>query len=146
MKVKFNKISKEIILNYVVKNTSFGKKKCKLIVSYCFIDHGLKCSHPTLRRHGGIVMTFLCTFQRRRRYIPNKTPNDVSKERHKDVSVVRLHYVLLERHNDVSKGRNNDVPSVRLHDVSKKSQMRHPTTSQRYVTKTCQWYVSTTSH
>ena len=42
-------------------------------------------------------------------------------ERRQDVSVVRLHVVLLERHNDVSKGRNNDVPSVRLHDVSNKS-------------------------
>ena len=41
-------------------------------------------------------------------------------ERHQDVPVVRLHEVLLQRHND----------------VSKKSQMKHPTTSQWYVTKT----------
>ena len=42
-------------------------------------------------------------------------------ERRQDVSVVRLHDVLLERHNDVSKGRNNEAPSLRLHDVSDKS-------------------------
>ena len=52
----------------------------------------------------------------------------------------------LERHNNVSKGRNDNAPSLRLHDVSNKSQMKHPTTSQWYVTKTSQWYVSTTSH
>ena len=57
----------------------------------------------------------------RRRNVPNETPNDVSMERRQDVSVVRLHGVLLERHNDVSKGRNNDAPSLRLHDVSNKS-------------------------
>ena len=58
-------------------------------------------------------------------------------ERRQNVSVVRLH-VLLERRNDISKVRNNDVPSVRLHNVSNKFQMKHP--------KTSQWYVSTTSH
>ena len=42
-------------------------------------------------------------------------------ERRQDVSVVRLHDVLLERHNGVSKGRNKDVPLLRLHDVSNKS-------------------------
>ena len=67
-------------------------------------------------------------------------------ERRQNVSVVRLNDVLLERHNDVSKGRNNHAPSLHLHDVSNKSYMKHPTTSQWYVTKTSQWYVSTTSH
>ena len=47
-------------------------------------------------------------------------------------------------HHNVWRGRN--VPSVRLFDVSNKSQMKHPTTSQWYVTKTSQWYVSLTSH
>ena len=94
-----------------------------------------------LHSHVDIVPT-----QRRHRYVPNETPNGVSMERHQDVSVVRLHDVLLEHRNDVSKGRNNDVPPVRLHDVSKKSQMKYPTTSQWYITKTNQWYVSTTSH
>ena len=42
-------------------------------------------------------------------------------ERGQDVSVLRLHDILLERHNDFSKGRNNDAPSLRLHDVSNKS-------------------------
>ena len=95
-------------------------------------------SHPAFRRRGNVATTSLCTSQRRRRYVSNETPNDVSMERRQDVSVVRLYDVLLERHNDVSKGRNNDAPSLRLHDVSNKSQMKHPTTSQ--------WYVSTTSH
>ena len=42
-------------------------------------------------------------------------------ERRQDISVVRLHDVLLERHIDVSKGRNNDALSLRLHNVSNKS-------------------------
>ena len=93
-----------------------------------------------------VVATSPCTSQRHRKYFPNETPNDVSLERRQDVSLVCPHNVLLERRDDVFKGHNNDVPSVRLHDVSSKSQMKHPTTSQWYVTKTSQWYVSTTSH
>ena len=85
-------------------------------------------THPAMRRHGDVVTTSLCTSQRRRRYVSNETPNDVSVERHQDVSVVRLHDVLLACCGDVSRGRNDDVPSVRLHDVSNKSQMKHPTT------------------
>ena len=50
-------------------------------------------------------------------------------ERRQDVSVVRLHDILLERRDDVSRGLNNDVPSVRLLDISNKSQIEHPTTS-----------------
>ena len=76
----------------------------------------------------------------------NETLNDVSIERCQDPLVVYLHEVLLERRNNVSKGRDNDVPSVRFSNVSNKSQMKHPTTSQWYVTKTLQWYVSTRSH
>ena len=41
-------------------------------------------------------------------------------ERRQDVSVVRLHNILLGRNNNVSKGRNGDAPSLRLHDVSNK--------------------------
>ena len=47
-------------------------------------------------------------------------------ERRQDVSVVRLHDVLLVCRDDVPWGRNDDVPSVHLHDVSNKSQMKHP--------------------
>ena len=64
-------------------------------------------------------------------------------ERRQDVSVLRLHDVLLERRDNASRGRNNDVLSVPLHDVSNKSQMKHPMTSQWYVIKTSPWYVST---
>ena len=103
-------------------------------------------SHPATRRRGDVVTTSLCTFQRRHSYVSNETPNNVSMERHQDVSIVRLHVILFERRDDVSRGRNNDVSSVRLHDVSSKSQMKHPTTSHWYVTNTSQWYVSTMSH
>ena len=46
----------------------------------------------------------------------------------------------------VSNETPNDFSVVRLHDVSNKSQMKHPMTSQWYVTKTSQWYVFTTSY
>ena len=59
-------------------------------------------------------------------------------ERRQDVSVIRLDDISLERPVDVSRECNNNVPSVRLLDVSIKSQMKHPTTSQ--------WYVFLTSH
>ena len=106
----------------------------------------LLVSHQGIRRRSDVVTTSLSTSQRRRRYVPNETPNDVSLERHQDVSMVCPHDVLLERPDDLFKERNKDVPSVRLHDVSNKSQMKHPTTFQWYVTKTSQLYASTTSH
>ena len=56
-------------------------------------------------------------------------------ERRQDVSVVRLHDILLERREEVSRGRYNDVSSARLHNVSNKSQMKHPTMSHWYVPK-----------
>ena len=91
-------------------------------------------------------MTSLCTSQRRRMYVSNETPNDVSVEHRQDFSVVRLHDILLERCDEVSRGRNNNIPSVRLHYVSNKAQIKHPRTSHCYVTKTSQWDVSLTSH
>ena len=103
-------------------------------------------THPALRCRGDVVMTSFCVSHRRRRFVPNEAPNDVSMERRQDVLVVRLPNVFLKRCNNVSKGRNNDVPSTRLHNVSNKSQMKHPTTFQWYVTKTSQWNLSTTSH
>ena len=83
-------------------------------------------SHPAIRGRGNVVTTSFCTSQQCCRSVSKETPSDVSVERRQDVSVVRLHKVLL----DVLRGRNNDIPSVRLHDVSNKSQMKHPTTSQ----------------
>ena len=91
----------------------------------------LSPSHPATRSRGNVVTTSLCTSQRRRRYISNETPNDISMEHRQDVSVVHLHDVSLEHRDDVSRGRNTDipsVPSVRLHEVSNKSQMKHLTT------------------
>ena len=97
-----------------------------------------KLTHPTTRRRGDVVTKSLCTSQQRRRYLSSEAPNDVSVERHQNTSVVLLRDILLEHPDDVSRVCNNDVPSVPLHDVSNKSQMKHPTTSQ--------WYVSITSH
>ena len=94
--------------------------------------------YVVMTSHGNVMTTSLSSSPRRLKQDSNETPNDVSVVRHQDVSVVRLHNVLLVCRDDVSWGRNNDVPSVRLHDVSNKSQMKHPMTSQ--------WYVSTTSH
>ena len=111
-----------------------------------YIDDNIEASHPATRRCGSVITTSLCTSQRRRRYVSNETTNDVSVERRQDVSVVRLHNVLLVCCDYVSRERNDDVPSVRLHDVSNKSEMKHPMTSQWYVTRTSQWYVSTMSH
>ena len=90
-------------------------------------------AHPALRRRGDFGTKSPCTFQRRRRYIPNQAPNDVSMECRQDVSVICLRELLLEHRNDVSKGCNNDVPSVRS-----KSQIKHQTMSQ--------WYIAKTSH
>ena len=102
----------------------------------------MKTTHPATRSR---------TAQRRRRYASNETPNDVSVERRQDVSVVRLHDVLLVCRDHVSRGRNDDVSSVRLHnvlnetpndvsvvrlyDVSCNSQMKHPITSLWYVSE-----------
>ena len=123
-----------------------GKARC-LVYRWKTKETEMKqVPHTALRRCGDVVTTSLCTSQQHRRQVPNETPNDVSMERHQDVSVGRIHDVFLECGNDVSKGHNNDVLSVRLHDVSEKYQMKHPTASQWYVTKTSQWYVSTTSH
>ena len=126
-------------------------------------------THPALIRCGDVITTSLCTSQRRRRYVPNETPNNVSMERHQYVSVVRLLDVLLERCNHISKGCSNDVPSVCLHDVSDEtpnnvSVVHHqdasvarihdvrlarlynvPCKSQIKHPKTLLWYVSTTS-
>ena len=95
-------------------------------------------THSATRRHSNVVTTSLRTSQRRRSYVSNETPNNVSVERHQVVSVVRLLNILMERRDDVSRGRNNDFSLVRLLDVSNKYQMKHLTTSQWYVTKTSQ--------
>ena len=58
-------------------------------------------------------------------------------KRRQDVSVVRLHDVLLERCDDASKGCNKDGLLLRLHNVSNRSHMKHQMTPQWYVTKTC---------
>ena len=114
--------------------------------SFCTVCFDNFFTHPASRPRSDVVTTSVCMSQQRRSYISDETPNDVSVEHRQDVSVVRFHNILLERLDDVSRGCNNNVSSVRLLDVSIKSQMKHPTTSQWYVTKTSQWYVSLTSH
>ena len=61
-------------------------------------------------RQKDVVTTTLCMSQQRRKYISNETPNDVSVERSQDVSVVRLHSVLLKCCDYISRRRYNDVP------------------------------------
>ena len=98
--------------------------------------------HPATRRRGDVSLYVPVKSQLHLKWNSQPCLDGTSQ----DVSVVRLHDILLERGDDTSRGRNNDVSSVRLHDVLNKSQMKHPTTSHWYVTKTSQWYVSTTSH
>ena len=132
--------SRNQILPFFSDSNENGRKWKKMVSS------SQKITHLATRHRSDVVTTSLWMSQRRRRYVSNETPNDVSVERRQNVSVVLLHDVLLERRDHVLRGRNNDVPSVRLHNVSNKSQMKHPMTSQWYVTKTSQWYVSLTSH
>ena len=66
----------------------------KSALNYCLIARSF-LSHPATRRHGDVVVTSLCTSQRLHRYVSNETPNNVSVERLKDVSVVLLQDVLL---------------------------------------------------
>ena len=72
--------------------------------------HNKTHSHPARERRDDVVATPFCPSQRRRRYVSNETPNDVS--------VVRLPDVIKERGDNVSRVRNNDITLVRLHDVS----------------------------
>ena len=58
-------------------------------------------------------------------------------KRRQDVSVVRLHDVLLEHCDDASGGCNKDGLLLRLHNVSNRSHMKHQMKPQWYVTKTC---------
>ena len=90
------------------------------------------------RRRNDVFMYIPTTFEA----VSNEKHNNVSVEHRQDVLVVPLHNVLMERRYNVSRGRLNDVPSVRLYIVSIKPQMKHPTTSQWYVSTTFHWYVS----
>ena len=61
-------------------------------------------THPEIRPRGNVAMTSHGTSQRCHRYVSNETPNDVSMDRRHNVSVVRLHDILLESCGDVSRG------------------------------------------
>ena len=84
-------------------------------------------SHPTTRCRGDAVTTSLCTSQQRRRYASNEATTNVSMERCQDVSVLRLHDVLLECRDDVSRRRYDGVPL----DVSTTSQTSLKWNTQR---------------
>ena len=102
-------------------------------------------AHPATKRCGDIITRSLHTPQQRRRCMSNETPNFVSMKSRQGVSVVRLHDVLTERCDDISRVCNNEVSSVYLHDVSNKSQLKQPTTSQWYVFTMSYWNFATTS-
>ena len=128
------------VLMFQLIQQSFSRTRCWMNnLHNCLTFQNSQTFHPTTRRRSHVVTTSLCTSQQGRTYVSNETPNDVSKELHQDVLVVRLHDILFKHRDDVSRRRNNDVPSVRLLDVSDNSQMKHPTMSQWCVTKTSQW-------
>ena len=94
-------------------------------------------THPATGPPGDVVTTSLLSpsnvigtsQMKHQRRLSGTSPRRVSGS---------FHNVLMVCREDVSRERNDDAPSLRLHDVSNKSQMKHP--------KTSQWYVSTTSH
>ena len=82
-----------------------------------------------------ILTTSLCTYHWRRRYVSNEALNHVLPKRLSGTSVQHLIGMSWRRLKRTS------------HEyVSDKSQMKHPTTSQWWVTKRYQWYISTTSY
>ena len=115
---------------FETRNEKSSNKSAKVIGKIEEIIKNNKYTHPRIRRRGNVVTTSVCTSQQHRRYVSNETLNDVSVERHQDVSVVHLHDVLLKCREDVSRGHNDDFPSVCLYDVSHKSQMKQARTSQ----------------
>ena len=75
-------------------------------------------TRPVTRGYDDVATLSLCTSQQSRSYVSTDTHNEVLMEHHQDISVVRLHNIILERRHNASRGRNN-VLSARLHDVSK---------------------------
>ena len=82
----------------------------------------------------GIVENFICTRQRRHWYVSHETPNDVSLERHQDISVGTSHdfirNVLI-----MSQKYETITPINSLHGTSNQSQMKYPTKSRAYIAK-----------
>ena len=137
---------KYLFLDLRIENVTSCIKFFNSLCINCFWVLFLQAYYLTTSCHSDVITTSFCKSQPRCSYVSNESPNDVSVELCQDVSVVRLHDILLEHYGNVSRGCYNGVPSVRLLDVSSKSQMKHPTTSQWYVVKTSQWYVSLLSH
>ena len=98
-------------------------------------------THPATRRRSDVVMTSLCMSQWHRRYVSNETPNDVS--------VVRLHGILLERRDDVSRGRTTTshqcVSSTSQKSLKWNTQRRLSGTSPRRLSGTYAWLPISTS-
>ena len=110
-----------------------------MCVTCVFVYHYIKKKKKlTRRRRHDIASTSFCLSQRRRKYISNETPNEVSVELCQNFSVVRLYNVMKKRLDKVSRICNSNIPLIRLHNVSNQSHMKHPTA--------CRWYVSTMLH
>ena len=73
------KIDKKSYKNIAICN--IGYIKIKKIDDFESIYSVNPLSHPATRRRGDGVTTSLCTSQRRRKYVSNETPNNVSMER-----------------------------------------------------------------
>ena len=78
-------------------------------------------TRPVTGGCGDVAALSPCTSQQCHSYASTDTHNEVLMEHRQDISVVRLHDVILKRRQNASRRRNNNVPSVRLHDVSNKS-------------------------
>ena len=84
--------------------------------------------NKTLWRHRQDVSLYVpATLQVRPKWNTQRRLNGTSPRR---LSGTSPRGYILERRDNVSRGRNNEVPPVRLHDVSNKTQMKHPATSQ----------------
>ena len=145
-------------------------------ISKCFVLFEVIClsklvTHLATKRCGDVVMTSLCTSQRRCSYVSNETPNDVPMERHQESGTSPRHLigkswrrlkrtyqrrfigtspqpfkqVLSETPNNFSLIRHQDVSVVRIHDVSLVRPYDVSCKSQMKHLLTLLWYVSTTS-
>ena len=101
---------REMLLKLYFMKCSGRKVSQSILALRDFLFLMKNLAHPATRRRGDVVTTSLCTSQRRRRYVSNETPNNVSVERCQDISVVGLFNVLLVCCDDVSWGRNTTSP------------------------------------
>ena len=72
----------------------------------------INLTHPATRRRGEVITTSFCTCQRRRRYVPNETPNDVDKMSQWYVSMMSYWNVMTTSKEDVTTMSNQHVSTT----------------------------------